>query len=360
MALPRLRWDLGTAYDLFVSLQVLHEPAEFGVRASWAAGVRARLPATERDTLEQGRVLFHVPFHWLYELPEPKDVATALWFLGQVPPAERLPLLAISPDMPPDLAQLLQNVAARRAWDDGDREALRAAFSCEKKSPARDEIDTMLEWWSRAKEFGDRYLDALHAYQDVFFAEEEERIRPALEAALTRARTLAEQLALPDLLEELSQGVRLDELPKSSEVVLVPSYWCTPLLFFGIAGDGVRLFLFGARPPDASLVPGEVVPDAILQALKALADPTRLRILRYLSEEPMTPAELTRRLRLRAPTVTHHLKLLRLAGMVQIRVDEGTDERRYAVRSGSIAATFSSLAGFLSLDNVPKGGKAPN
>ena len=32
-----LAWDWGTAYDLFMSLEVLHEPAKFGLRGAWAA-----------------------------------------------------------------------------------------------------------------------------------------------------------------------------------------------------------------------------------------------------------------------------------------------------------------------------------
>ena len=37
-----LLWDIGTAYEFFISLYVLHEPEKFGVRASWAAGIRSR------------------------------------------------------------------------------------------------------------------------------------------------------------------------------------------------------------------------------------------------------------------------------------------------------------------------------
>jgi hypothetical protein len=37
---PRLHWDYGTAYDLFVSLMVLHKPSKFGLRGAWAKGVR--------------------------------------------------------------------------------------------------------------------------------------------------------------------------------------------------------------------------------------------------------------------------------------------------------------------------------
>jgi DNA-binding transcriptional ArsR family regulator len=81
----------------------------------------------------------------------------------------------------------------------------------------------------------------------------------------------------------------------------------------------------------------------MIRALKALSSPTRLRILRYLSEEPLTPAQLVRRLRLRAPTVTHHLKTLRLAGLVQRTLGE----EKYTARSGAVTASFASLKGFL-------------
>jgi len=352
-ASPRLLWDWGTAYDLFVSLEVLHEPAEFDVRRAWAAGMRARLPADAREMLEQTRTLGHVPLHWIYALPHPKDGAAVLWSLGQVPPADRLAALTLPSDVPSDVVEILQGVAARRAWDQGDEEALQAARSCQEKEslPCLKDPTKALEWWTRAEEFGERYLEALRAYQEVFFAEEERRIRPALQEALTRAQELSERLSLPDLLEELSQGLRLAEPLEAAELVLAPSYWSTPLVYMGQVSAERDIWLFGARPPDASLVPGDAVPDAMTRVLKALSDPTRLRILRYLSEEPLTPAQLARRLRLRAPTVTHHLRALRLAGLVQVILEKDKrkkkEKQHYAVRSEAVAATFASLKGFL-------------
>jgi len=352
MPLPRLLWDWGTAYDLFVSLDVLHNPAEYGLRSAWAAGVRARLPAAMRETLEQSLSLFHLPVHWVHVLPEPKDTATVLWHLGQVPPADRLAALMLAPEMVPEMREVLRGVAARRAWDERDKQVLQSVVArTEEKEcwSSPQAVTHILEWWARPEEFGERYLEALHAYQESFFADEEKRIRPALQDALARAQALAERLALPDLVEELSKGLRFVKLPAVAELVLAPSYWCTPLMFMGKASAEREVWLFGARPPEASLVPGEVVPDALLQTLKALSDPTRLRILRYLSEEPLTPAQLSRRLRLRAPTVTHHLKVLRLAGLVQLRLGEGTGTERepYAARLGAVAAAFASLSGFL-------------
>ncbi|RPI79399.1 MAG: ArsR family transcriptional regulator [Chloroflexi bacterium] len=104
--------------------------------------------------------------------------------------------------------------------------------------------------------------------------------------------------------------------------------------------------MFGARPADAPLVPGEIVPEALLRALKAVADPTRLKILKHLTREALTPSQLSRLLRLRPPTVIHHLNELRLAGLVQMTlVVDG--ERRYAVREESLSHTIEALEKFL-------------
>ena len=359
METSQLLWDWGTAYDLFISLMILHKPSNFGLRGAWAAGMRARLSTDTRETLEQSQNIVHLPFHWIYTLPEPKDGATVLWVLGQMPSKERLPTLALDPDEPSkyDAEKILRDIAARGAWDEKDQAALQDIWQCERKEKgaaqlSKKDLVCILDWWSHPEESGDRYLEALRAYQEVFFAEEEKRIRPALQEALARAQELAEQLELPDLLEELSQGVRIVEWPKVTEVVLAPSYWTTPLVLFGNLGAERQIWLFGARPPDASLVPGQTVPDAMLRALKALSDPTRLRILRYLAQESLTPAQLARRLRLRAPTVTHHLKALRLAGLVQLTLEGSKDERRYATRSEAVAAAFESLKEFLETNGI--------
>ena len=361
MKTPKLLWDWGTAYDLFISLGALYQPEEFGLRGSWAAGVRARIPARERKTLEQSQWLGKAPMHWIHRLPDPKDGLTALWALRQLPAAARLATLALGPDpaATPEAVETLESVAARGSWNQQDLEVLTVGYQpdCKTRKGSRrheEKLARILDLWSHAEEFGERYLEALGAYHQVFFAEDEERIRPALQAALARGRELARRLSLPELLEELSKGLRFEDVPDIAEVVLTPSYWSTHLVTFGKVGPGREMWLFGARPPNASLVPGQVVPDALLETLKALADPTRLRILRYLSEEPASAAELARRVRLRLPTVAHHLDILRRAGLVQRTIDMGTDRatKHYGARPQAIASICDSLKGFLHIAEI--------
>ncbi|MCA9973559.1 MAG: winged helix-turn-helix transcriptional regulator [Anaerolineales bacterium] len=350
-------WDVGTAYDFFTSLDVLHDPNRYGLRGNWAAGVRSRLPARKRELLNTVTSQAHVwPLPWLARLDVPrKDAATVLAVLADLPPGRRLVEL-VSCYMKEETRALFDAVGARGSWQAADKEALREIYRSMyqkegvKKKISDEDLEAQLTIWADPEGFGEAYLAALQTYYDVFFKEDEARIRPALAETAAQAQALAAELTLPALLEELSQGLSFDyaDLDEVQRLRMVPSFWTTPLSLFTrlrSEGQGEWLFLFGGRPPSVSLVPGEVVPELLYQTLKALADPTRLRILRYLSAEPLTPAELARRLRLRPPTVIHHLDALRLARLVQLRL--GQEGRRYAARREAVKLACEMLEGYL-------------
>ena len=68
-----------------------------------------------------------------------------------------------------------------------------------------------------------------------------------------------------------------------------------------------------------------------------------LRILRYLGKESLTPAELSRRLRLRIPTVMHHLQTLRMAGLVRLVIEDNARTNFYTARPEAVKAAFNTL-----------------
>ncbi|HEY8284484.1 MAG TPA: metalloregulator ArsR/SmtB family transcription factor [Chloroflexota bacterium] len=70
-------------------------------------------------------------------------------------------------------------------------------------------------------------------------------------------------------------------------------------------------------PPGAPKLPVARA-ERLAEHLKALADPTRLRILDLLSqqEEPLCVCDITPRFAQNQPTISHHLRLLRQAGLI--------------------------------------------
>lgn len=338
-------WDIGSSYDFFASLIVLHDPDLFGLRPSWAAGVRSRLPPDDRQILEDLIPTIGVPIDWILSSPALRDASAAISALRQISPLESLRHLSVPLRLEKGFQQRLNMIVSAGRWQNEDLEALKAVYG-HHKIPKDRHLKAFLDAWAAPLDTGSRLVSALQAYYQVFYAEEEKHIQPLLYQGLAHAQEQSAQMSLPGLLDTLSQGVHLSIPEDISEVILIPSIWITPLVIIHHLPENRLGFLFGVRPANVSLVPGEVVPDGMLRVLKALADPTRLRMLRYLGEQTSTLAELSRKLRLRPPTVLHHLGLLRLAGLVHIVLQEN-GERRYSLRREGIPIAFNSLDQFL-------------
>ncbi len=342
-----IHWVPGTACDFFLSLFVLHHAADFGMRPAWAAGVRQRVSTANRETLERIFSFSGVPLAWISRLPAPQDARTALQAAADLAPADRLPALTLPSELPDEARRLLVGIAARGAWTPEDKTNLIALYG-HAPGPSSAGFDNMLNAWVALAESGDKYLAALREYYQVYFAEEETRIRPALESGLAKAQSLAATLQPGELVERLSRGVRLEGLETLTDLTLLPSWWVTPLAFLARPEHEKMMMAFGVRPEVQSGAEAAEAPEMLVNALKSLGDPTRLRILRYLSSGPLSPSELARRLRLRPPTVIHHLRLLRFAGLVQVTVSEGM-EKRYAARLEALQAIQKSLQEFLNI-----------
>ncbi len=81
--------------------------------------------------------------------------------------------------------------------------------------------------------------------------------------------------------------------------------------------------------------------EKIVNYHKALADPTRLRILLLLSEGEMNGHTLAEKLNISQPTVTHHAAKLREAALITERRDKNTvyfAQNRYFIQQHAVAS----------------------
>jgi len=97
---------------------------------------------------------------------------------------------------------------------------------------------------------------------------------------------------------------------------------------------------------------------AATQALKALADPTRLRILHLLSQSELAVAELTKILSTGQSTVSQHLAQLREAGLLIVRKDGTRTYYSRAPGSGPAAVAYGELAASVEETSEAKGDRA--
>jgi DNA-binding transcriptional ArsR family regulator len=84
--------------------------------------------------------------------------------------------------------------------------------------------------------------------------------------------------------------------------------------------------------------------DAVLQAL---ADPSRRTVLETLRDHPATAGELADSLPIARPGVSRHLRVLREAGLVEVRQD--AQRRIYSLRPEALAPLDEWLAAYRAL-----------
>jgi ArsR family transcriptional regulator len=82
-----------------------------------------------------------------------------------------------------------------------------------------------------------------------------------------------------------------------------------------------------------------------VRVLKALGEPTRLAILKFLSEQELCICELTAVLAISQPRVSQHIKVLKRTGLVKERKDKQKSYYRVnsAVLNGAVIEPFQAF-----------------
>ena len=115
------------------------------------------------------------------------------------------------------------------------------------------------------------------------------------------------------------KGMRIP-LTDLEQIVMVPSYFCPRRLMFYRQGP-LQVFFYspGSKPPQEF----PDAPEKLTLGLTALADPTRLKLLRLITTERLPAQDMARRLDLNESTVSRHLRLLMEAGLVAREGQQG-------------------------------------
>ncbi len=103
-----------------------------------------------------------------------------------------------------------------------------------------------------------------------------------------------------------------------SRYEFIPVYFMSPYSLRYMDGE-TMIYVQGLnRLPKADLE----TPEQLGEALKVIADPTRLKILSLIHMKPMYGKQIADHLGLTTPTVSHHLEVLRLHGLVNMEQDK--------------------------------------
>lgn len=340
--------EASPVYDFLAALFVVHRHGSslsFDVPRAWVTSARRALGPAMRRFLARvvGPRAFVLSLVSLLDRrPQETAIPAFIEEVGRLPADELVLLLLASARGARRARQALREVLTARGVD---REvALRRfaeAFPEELGRPqalALARLDPM--------ELKAQLVQLLQHFYEAVYAPEEERVRPLLLEDAHRKRRRALKLPPEAFVEEVTGGLALDPT-MAAEVVVAPSYFVRPYNLIADHGD-VRTYITPIGSEAAAADPEEVV----LRAAKALADATRLRILRLVSEQEMYVQQIAEVLGASHVTVLHHLATLRAARLV--RAVERRNLKYYALRPEGLAELEAALVRVLPVDRRPE------
>ncbi len=332
--------------EIFYALQVLSEDAS-RIHPGWRAMARKRFPRREWPLDLPGRI-------W-------PAVADAL----EIEPTIEFPTVTKALlDLPPGLLQerllfgLLHHESAVGALLAGDVGLVEIASKLPRKkrewlahiglypldpqSPAAVRLAMLIDSPER---FQADLVETLERFWETVFADTWDELQPALVASVVRRQKQYETCAFPEFIRHTLLPIEFDtkrrvlralrggyELPwrDVNLCTFTPSAFNNGRLWTVYSGDTSPSPWFPYFEPDLMLRSGSSehdrnapAPDIAL-IFRALGDTTRFALVSLVGRQPRTAIELAKMLSVSKPTISHHIHLLRAAGLIHETVHGGS------------------------------------
>ncbi|MDQ2742792.1 MAG: helix-turn-helix domain-containing protein [Chloroflexota bacterium] len=197
-----------------------------------------------------------------------------------------------------------------------------------------------------------RHVALLTAWNEQYFSHLDPAILAGLKADAEAKRALAASTAPDQLLEIATSGILFSDGDIAETILLVPQYHYRPWNLYS-EYRGWRLFHY---PVDALPLGAGEPPPHLVRVTRALADPSRLRILRHLAQRPHRFTELVQCSGLSKSTVHHHMVILRAARLVRVH-DAGSGPDTYVLRHNALDDLAAQLSTYISAENPTSPGE---
>jgi DNA-binding transcriptional ArsR family regulator len=293
--------DSAPAYELIISLYqfIHHKQLKHGyLDSAWHASARSRLTASFASELADER--------W--------EVLHRINLLVWQCPGERTP------------EQFLAWLSDQAAGDIYERLA-----------PWADALPGNL------REIRDRAVYLLSEWNRQYFAQLPAAIFESLNRDLEQKKQLAASLAPADLVEEAANGLRIEPVDGLKTVYLIPQFHCQPYTIVDFNGS-ICTCLYPARSASPLF---DTPLRMLLDTTQALADANRLAILRLLANAPCSFTDIQQHIGLAKSTTSHHLALLRLAGLIRSHFFGSTTVQQYSLRTEGLNRLKPALCNYL-------------
>jgi len=313
--------------ETVISLHVLAEPRHHALQHGWVRAMR-QLPSALR------REIAALSFLYRWTLPNcvlPRPDGAEDDFDTELAALRALPVDVAAFELLRPLHDHGGAVRSRRRIL-ADPQVRSAALRTARRQ-GRDSERAAAQLLDDPTTFRERLCTLLRDYWDAAFATEWERIEPLLAEAIADAgRRIAAQGPYP-FLAGLAPALRVEpaehrfgldvphdhtlSLGGSTRLLLVPSVYVWPHVFVNCDAPWPLVLVHRASQLVESLRPP--APAELARRLRAVADPTRLRMIELVADRPRSTQELAPLVSLTEAGASRHLRALAAAGILTTR-----------------------------------------
>ncbi|AIQ13168.1 ArsR/SmtB family transcription factor [Paenibacillus durus] len=169
----------------------------------------------------------------------------------------------------------------------------------------------------------DGYGPLLRLWHEQYFRHVESKMLPLLIEDASEKKLLQSKMDPGALIEYASGGFVIEDIPELETIVLLPTVHHRPINTYCF----YKKLMLVQYPVDVPVENEDEPPTLLLRMTKALSDPVRLRLLRYLANEPKSLWEMQSDLGQSGDILMHHLMMLRVAGLLRLHLREEQNER---------------------------------
>lgn len=360
--ISKLKFSLESAHNVLQSLFLLLRVEELSGLNEWAVRTEEQLSAQDRDTHRLVMIGFH---HVVFPEWSWPSFPAYLQHLTTIEPARLLDKLFDAYLKKPcrpgaDAWETLNREETRRAALESPEsylDFLRTRFSEDRVDP---EVETHAYEYLVEPEAMQRLIVSHLSYMwDRFMEAEWERVKPMLDASVRAFRQVnlrgRDRLDVVRLVagQELHDEKLFKLVKEQEQIIFVPNAHLGPYLT-SFRADSRSWVFYGARLPEGVWIEApDLSRNEILVRLSALADDTRLQILKFIAENgEQRSQEIMQRLDLSQSASSRHLTQLSATGFLVERRCEGA--KCYRLNEEKIEDTLQAVSAFLL--NHPLGG----
>ncbi|WP_438350906.1 ArsR/SmtB family transcription factor [Paenibacillus sp. FA6] len=190
----------------------------------------------------------------------------------------------------------------------------------------------------------DDYGPLLKLWYLHYFKTIEHEIKPLLEEDALEKKTLLTKMDPENLIEYASGGLIVEDMQDLETVVLFPTVHNRPINTFCFYTN----MLLIQYPVDVPEDNEDEPPMCLTRMTHALADHNRLRLLRFVADQPKSLADMHRDLNQPMETLMHHLMILRVAGFLRIHLSDRNNDK-FSIRPDGVAELRMFLESYIQL-----------